>query len=1045
MHDVFISYSRTDSSVVSGLHDALRKRGREPWIDWSGVRPAETFTEAIDRAIDASRTFVFVLSPDSASSQICLYELNRAVAQQKRIVPVLVRVTDKHAIPEPLRFINWVYYCEPENAAAAVDKVIEALDTDPAWLTTHTRLLVRAREWSEARRNKNLLLHGSDLAHAEQSLARAAPDKPPAPTTLQREFVLASREAASARLRILLGSASLAAVVSLGLAWFANTQRIEANAASNRATAGKLATQAELVRKPFGDPLVVSAALAAESLRREWSAEGDATARRALAHLPRAPLRVTRIGDDATAQISPDGRWVAVARANQVEIIDAMTSRTVRRLIHAKATGIIWAPQSDRLVTIDDQNTARYFLLSSPEAIGSVHLAGGNIVDVAFSHRGKQVAFAQWSGWETDTSKVTVLIPPWPARGSLPSEGRTVRWETAGNPEQLGFSESIDTLILAKTVHGTNLMLEQRREPFDKAFVSQSLADAEHRLVTMAADGEWIAYVHRSPLDRGRDEVRVINVYGESTTILSPCSLAQLQIANYVGTPGSPFRGIAHYVIGICEYDGEGIYTWKTDGSLIAHVQAGEKIPDEEFRGESELAWTRASEGGAMLHSLPHGYFVSGLQSESGPEIAASPDGRLLTLFSDGAVSVVDAYPGSEVDRVFLPDSGDVWVTEYNGTWTKVALCGYRGLYLRHARRNQPLLPLMPHRAARWCAFSADGEQLYSVYLGPSEMVRGSYEIVGESEVAAWDSETGALLWRRPIGTPESFALSPHGQWLATHRADTVTVSESRTGEVLRTLQLQALPRPPITNTPQQKDPVDLLFNKTAERLTVLQDSRLLQSWNVATGQPGPRITLPQKARLRASSADGRFVSTDTHPEYSFQSRPNVERVWDLVSGRELRLVSGVTIRNVTFGARGRRIAAIDSQKRLHVWKNTGERLPFDVRLPRGHISAFSADETKLVTISEPDRVEVWDIATGRLLASLAHGSTVYDARLSPDDRTIVSRSREDLWFDVWRTEDVIDALGARATRNLTADEWARYLPDEPCRATFRNLPMACH
>lgn len=107
--DVFISYSRKDREFVKRLEEALESRGRETWVDWQGIRPAEEFMQAIFPAIEGTDTFVFVLSPDSVTSEICGKELAHAVSHNKRMIPIMTRERDAKAVPEPLAKLNWVF------------------------------------------------------------------------------------------------------------------------------------------------------------------------------------------------------------------------------------------------------------------------------------------------------------------------------------------------------------------------------------------------------------------------------------------------------------------------------------------------------------------------------------------------------------------------------------------------------------------------------------------------------------------------------------------------------------------------------------------------------------------------------------------------------------------------------------------------------------------------------------------------------------------------------------------------------------------------
>jgi hypothetical protein len=93
---------------------------------------------------------------------------------------------------------------------------------------THTRLLTRAREWERERKDSSFLLRGKDLSEAEHWVVKAC-DKEPKPKTLQSQYILASREAAT-RQRIVLGAVAAALLIAVGLAIYAFWQSAAARA-----------------------------------------------------------------------------------------------------------------------------------------------------------------------------------------------------------------------------------------------------------------------------------------------------------------------------------------------------------------------------------------------------------------------------------------------------------------------------------------------------------------------------------------------------------------------------------------------------------------------------------------------------------------------------------------------------------------------------------------------------------------------------------------------------------------------------------------------
>jgi len=223
LSDVFISYSRTDKAFVTRLHEALAQRERDTWVDWEGIPPTAEWLSEIFGAIDASEAFIFVLSPDSVASDVCGKELQHAVDQNKRLVPLVFRDADSARIPQSLSELNWIFIREQDDFTGAIDTLIEALDTDLERVKAHTRLLVRAREWDN-RKHHSLLLRSRDLEEAERDFAGGA-ELEPKPTPLQLRYITASRRHAAKVQRRILASVTVAMFVAITLAIVAWVQR----------------------------------------------------------------------------------------------------------------------------------------------------------------------------------------------------------------------------------------------------------------------------------------------------------------------------------------------------------------------------------------------------------------------------------------------------------------------------------------------------------------------------------------------------------------------------------------------------------------------------------------------------------------------------------------------------------------------------------------------------------------------------------------------------------------------------------------------------
>lgn len=93
--DVFFSYSRKDSDFVRTIGNALKEKGYEIWVDWEDIPQTTDWWHEIQAGLDASDTFAFFLSPSSALSEVCYQEVQYAVDNNKRIIPILCEaITD---------------------------------------------------------------------------------------------------------------------------------------------------------------------------------------------------------------------------------------------------------------------------------------------------------------------------------------------------------------------------------------------------------------------------------------------------------------------------------------------------------------------------------------------------------------------------------------------------------------------------------------------------------------------------------------------------------------------------------------------------------------------------------------------------------------------------------------------------------------------------------------------------------------------------------------------------------------------------------------
>ncbi|MEO8395669.1 MAG: toll/interleukin-1 receptor domain-containing protein, partial [Chloroflexota bacterium] len=109
MPDVFISYSRKDSEFVHHLFDSLTAAQRSAWVDWEGIPITAEWWSEIARGIEAADSFLFVISPDSVLSPVCNREIEHAVQNNKRLIPIVRRDAMGETVNKALASHNWLF------------------------------------------------------------------------------------------------------------------------------------------------------------------------------------------------------------------------------------------------------------------------------------------------------------------------------------------------------------------------------------------------------------------------------------------------------------------------------------------------------------------------------------------------------------------------------------------------------------------------------------------------------------------------------------------------------------------------------------------------------------------------------------------------------------------------------------------------------------------------------------------------------------------------------------------------------------------------
>jgi len=200
---VFISYSRENLDFADQLEAGLELCGFDATLDRHEITAGEAWQQRLGNLIRDADSVAFVLSPASASSKICAWEVEEATRLSKRILPVVCGPLGDTSPPQLLQNLNYIFFYPEQSTPGAgfgvgLAALVAALSTDVEWIREHTRLLQRATEWEKGGRPPNRLLSGQDILDAKAWAARR-PKGAPEPTTLHLDFIRASEEEEASR------------------------------------------------------------------------------------------------------------------------------------------------------------------------------------------------------------------------------------------------------------------------------------------------------------------------------------------------------------------------------------------------------------------------------------------------------------------------------------------------------------------------------------------------------------------------------------------------------------------------------------------------------------------------------------------------------------------------------------------------------------------------------------------------------------------------------------------------------------------------------
>jgi WD40 repeat protein len=429
---------------------------------------------------------------------------------------------------------------------------------------------------------------------------------------------------------------------------------------------------------------------------------------------------------------------------------------------------------------------------------------------------------------------------------------------------------------------------------------------------------------------------------------------------------------------------------------------------------------------GQLLLKYPGGHFAS-----------FSPDGRrVVTRGVRSTVRVCDATTGQTVTPL-LPHGNWVMLASFSPDGRRVVTADLDGtVRLWHATTGEPLSPPLRHQSrVHQAMFSPDGCRVVTTCFEDREerLRSGQSERVALARVwnmASQQTQPQTFLHQRVVS---SVAVGAKGFRIVTAGADgTARVCDVDTGQPIT----PPMPhRGTVTHASFSPDGRYVVTCCTdtlkGEWGVIPKDKSLSQTarvWDATTGRP---VSPPLQ---HYGSVNTTAWSSECHASFSPDARRvvtssgNIARVWDATTGKPVAppLESSGSVDRASFSPDGRHVLTGGAHAQL--WDPASGRLLATFRHQAMGVSAsFSPDGRYVVTASADTTALVWDVTTGQpITPPMQHGHEVSHASFSPDGRRVVTAS----WNGTGRVWDATSGLPLTPTMGHQKAVRAVFSPD---------------